>query len=271
MNNGNISEAILRGSPIEWNGLTLYPIKVSKFMEFNDAKEGIVLSQQTLPAKYAGMRYLEALFALDAECIERGEARPGLFARALKFLALALRLPDQTNEQGQAILPFRIYVDPEDRKKLTSVEIRQGQTMIKMTPKDFAQIRPLLAEMNGLNLPNEAHNAELEAAERDIAAANSFELEFNFEDLVYSVSFQSHIPVEDIWELPMRSFSKMQEAIDRGIGYQLAYLSMAGGAKYPKGNPWPSWKFNKKRGLSAALIPMSQYQRQLGGTVDTRS
>ncbi|WP_298021005.1 hypothetical protein [uncultured Dysosmobacter sp.] len=271
MTKGNTSEAILRGDPIEWNGFTLYPITVSKFLEFNDAKEGIVLSQQTLPAKYAGMRYLEALFALDADCMAHGGEKPGLFARAMKFLALALRLPEQMNGQGRAMLPFRIYVDAKDQSRLAAVEVRQGQTMMKMAPKAFDTLRPLLAEMNGLELPNEAHNAELEAAEREIAAANSADLDLNFEDLVYAVAFQSGISETEILDWPVRRFSKMQEAIDRGIGYQLAYLAMASGAKYPKGNPWPSWKFNRKRGLSAALIPMSQYQRQVGGAVETRA
>lgn len=127
MNKIEFSEKVLRGDPIEWNFLTLYPIPVSKFLEFNGTKEGIVLSQQTLPMKYAGMRYLEALFALDMDAVARGEEKPGLFARCIQFLALALRLPAQENGSGGQVLPIRFFTDEADKSKLLAVEVRQGR------------------------------------------------------------------------------------------------------------------------------------------------
>ena len=261
------SKAVLRGDPITWNDLTLFPILVLEYEKFNSAKSGIVLSQQTLPAKYAGLKYLEALYALDADRIQNGEPPVGLFSKAMHFLTLALRLPEKTDDQGKRYLPVRVIVKENDVSKLSAVLIEVEGKDIKITPKDFNKLRILLAEMNGLELPNEAHNAELEEAERDLAARGSMGLHIDFEDMIYSVSVQSGVSVNDILEWPMRKFFKVKAAIDRGIGYRLAYLAEASGATYKRGNPWPSWVFDREKGLSSALIPMGQFQKQLNGTV----
>lgn len=267
MTQSEISRAIVRGDPITWNGLELFPILVRDFDKFESAKPGITLSQKTLPAKFAGMRYLEALFALDMENLLHGSPPVGLFAKAIRFLVLALRLPEEEREDGSVSFPTEIQVQEEDRTKLKAVRLTGGGKEIVITPRDFAKLRPLLARQNGLTLPDEAHNAELEEAERDLAAAGDAGLETDFEDLIYSVAVQSGVDAEEVFGWTIRKFHKVQAAIDRGMGFQLAYLATAAGVKYKNGNPWPSWMFERKKGLSRALVPMSSFKSRLNGTV----
>lgn len=270
MTKAEISRAIVRGDPIAWNGLTLFPILVQDFEKFESAKPGITLSQKTLPAKFAGMRYLEALFALDMENLQHGEPPVGLFARAIRFLTLALRLPEEKRADGSVASPLEIQVSEEDPTKLAAVLVHMGEQVITITSRDFAKLRPLLAQQNGLELPDEAHNVELEAAERDLEAAGGLNLDVNFEDLIYSVAVQSGVDVGHVFGWTIRKFHKVKAAIDRGLGYQLAYLATASGAKYKNGNPWPSWMFDRKKGFSKALIPMASFQKQMNGTVEAK-
>lgn len=270
MTKAEISRAIVRGDPILWNGLTLFPILVRDFEKFESAKPGIMLSQKTLPAKFAGMRYLEALFALDMENLQHGDTPVGLFARAIRFLTLALRLPEEERADGSVAFPLEIQVSAEDPAKLSAIAIHMGEQVTAITPRDFAKLRPLLARQNGLELPDEAHNAELEAAEQDLDAAGGLNLDVNFEDLIYSVAVQSGVDAEQVFGWTIRKFHKVKAAIDRGLGYQLAYLATASGAKYKNGNPWPSWMFDRRKSLSKALIPMANFQKQLNGTVEQK-
>ena len=270
MTKAEISRAIVRGDPILWNGLTLFPILVRDFEKFESAKPGIMLSQKTLPAKFAGMRYLEALFTLDMENLQHGEPPVGLFARAIRFLTLALRLPEEERADGSVAFPLEIQVSAENQAKLSAMAIHMGEQVTAITPRDFAKLRPLLARQNGLELPDEAHNAELEAAEQDLDAAGGLNLDVNYEDLIYSVAVQSGVDAEQVFGWTIRKFHKVKAAIDRGLGYQLAYLATASGAKYKNGNPWPSWMFDRRKGLSKALIPMANFQKQLNGTVEQK-
>lgn len=270
MTKSEISGAIVRGDPIAWNGLTLFPILVRDFEKFESAKPGIMLSQKTLPARFAGMRYLEALFALDMENLQHGAPPVGLFARAVRFLILALRLPEEEREDGSAAFPVEIRVEEDDPAKLRAIVIRDGEKETEITPRDFARLRPLLARQNGLTLPDEAHNAELEEAERDLEAANGADLDADFEDLIYSVAVQCGADPGEVFSWTIRRFYKVRAAIDRGLGYQLAYLATAAGAKYKNGNPWPSWMYDRKKGLSRALIPMSGFQKKVSGTVEQK-
>ena len=263
---GKYSEAILRCRPIEWNGLTLFPIEVCQYEQFQTARDGLMLSQQTLPAKYISMRYLQALYAWDYDSMNAEGKKSGVFGRCINFLVLALRLPTAEDQT----VPIRLFIDPENPHVLKSIEIQQGNSVAQITPKDFNALRPLLAEQNGLELPNAEHNAELEEAEREITAANAADLAIDFEDLLYSVSKETGAGMDTLLEWPIRRFEKTQRAIDRCVGFQLSYLAEAQGCKFKNGNPYPTWKFDRIQGLSKALMSAGEFQRNSAGAISAR-
>lgn len=262
-------EAVRYGKPLQWNGLTLFPILMRDYNKFLIAQTGLTAQQQTLPGKYVVMRYLEALYALDYDVRAAGGPAGGLFSRVLLLLTLSLRLEAEKGADGQEYLPIRIQTAMDNPRKLTALKVRQGEAKADITPQNFGQLREILAAQNEIELPDETLNAELVQAERDLAAKNSLNLVPDSEALIYSVSVKTGRPVEEILNWTVRQFVLTERAIDRTTGYLVAALSEAAGAKYKSGNPWPSWKYDRDR-KSSALVPLAELTQRLSGSVEAR-
>lgn len=264
-----LQQAVREGKPIQWNGLTLFPILMRDYQKFLVAQTGLTTQQQTLPGKYVVMPYLEALYALDYDVRADGGPGGGLFSRVLLFLMLSLRLEVEKGEDGQEYLPIGIQTATDNPRKLVALKVRQGEAEADITPKNFGQLREILAAQNEVELPDETLNAELVQAERDLAEKNSLNLVPDSEALIYSVSVKAGRPVEEILDWTVRQFVLTERAIDRTTGHLVAALSEAAGAKYKSGNPWPSWKYDRDK-QSGALISLAELTQRLSGSVDTR-
>lgn len=262
-------EAVREGTPIPWNGLTLFPILMRDYRKFLVAQTGLTTQHQTLPGKYVVMPYLEALYALDYDVRAEGGPQGGLFSRILLFLTLSLRLEAEKREDGLEYLPVGIRTQMDNPRKLVALNVRQGGAEADITPKNFGQLRELLAAQNEVELPDETLNAELVQAERDLAAKNSLNLVPDSEALMYSVSVKTGRPVEELYGWTVRQFVLTERAIDRTTGHLVAALSEAAGAKYKNGNPWPSWKYDRDR-ASGALVSLAELTQRLSGAVEAK-
>lgn len=269
MLNREQQDAVQRGKPIMWNGLTLYPILVSDYLQFSDAKMGLMVAQQTLPVKYVCMRFLEALYAMDYDARMNGEQERGLFLRLLIFLRLAMRLPIKKSEDGKEYVEMYIATSRDEPRKLASIKVKQGDVNAEITPKNFGQLRTILAAQNGIELPDETDNPELIQAEKDIAAHNAPNLKPDFEALLYSAAVKTGAQPEDIYDWTVRRFALTEEAITRTTGHLIAALTEANGGKYKEGNPFPSWKYDRNEG-SHALISFESLQSRLSSSVEKR-
>ena len=262
-------EAVRYGKPLQWNGLTLFPIQMRNYQKFLIAQTGLTTQQQTLPGKYVVMPYLEALYALDYDVRADGGPQGGLFSRILLFLMLSLRLEAEKREDGLEYLHVGIQTQMDDPRKLVALKVRHGEAEADITPKNFGQLREILAAQNEVELPYETLNAELVQAERDLAAKNSLNLVPDSEALIYSVSVKTGRPVEEILDWTVRQFVLTERAIDRTTGHLVAALSEAAGAKYKNGNPWPSWKYDRDK-QSGALVSLAELTQRLSGSVEAR-
>lgn len=261
--------AVKKGTPIPWNGLTLFPIQVKDMDLFLAAQLGLTASQQTLPGKYVVMRYLEALYALDYDVRISGGTGGGLFQCVLLFLKLSLRLEVIKGADGLEYLPIQYRTEWDNPRKLVALEVQQGDAKAQITPQDFNQLREILAAQNGVELPDETLNPELVQAEKDLAGKGSFNLKVDSESLLYSVSVKTNTPVKEILEWTVREFYLMEKAIDRTTGHILAALTEASGSRYKNGNPYPSWKYDKEK-QTGAVIPLASFTSKLAGSVESR-
>ena len=214
--------------------------------------------QQSFPVRYAVEPYLQALYHMDYDCIQADKQPVGYFGNAIRFLALAMRLPKENFGSGELGYPVRILTDPKRPENLRGVEIRCEDRSVTVTPAVFARLRPILAAQNGLALSDESANAELLEAERHLAALDAVGLKYDFEDLLYSVSCARQVDPEEIFGWPIRKFMKTQSSIERIYGFIRCAMVEAGGGKFKNGTPFPSWKFDRASGLSAALIPLEE-------------
>ena len=145
---------IRRGDPLEWNGLLFYPVTMSHYEEFLDVKNAWLARQSSFPVRYMAMPFLSAVWAMDVDFAKSDGKLIGLFERIIRFLYLSLRLEYDTKEAFG-----KIYCLRDNPKELLHIEVTQDGKTVKITPQDFAAyIRPLIAEQNGLELPDESFN-----------------------------------------------------------------------------------------------------------------
>lgn len=262
-------EQIEQDIPVLWNGLRLYPFRVKELRQFYNTKSCLETAQQTFPVQYMCMKYLEALYAMhyDSKMQPSESKEPSLFARLVAFLKIALRLPVMYTSENNPIIPLRTVYDSDSPRKLLAIRVEQEGTTVDITPKNFIELREILAAQNHITLSSELDNQELVDAERVLAAKASLDLEFDIENLIFSVSYATGVRHTEIREWTIREFELMEKAIERAKGHMIAALVEANGGKYKNGNPFPSWKFDKKY-KTQALIALSELKQNLSGSVE---
>ena len=65
----SVMAKIRRYSPIETDGITLYPITVGEYDAFDQARPAIEFVQQSLPVAYVSMPLLQAFYAIEIKSL----------------------------------------------------------------------------------------------------------------------------------------------------------------------------------------------------------
>ena len=74
--------------------------------------------------------------------------------------------------------------------------------------------------------------------------------------MLTSVACELKVRRAELLEWPIKEFDDEVRAINRKFGYFLASIAETQGAKFPKGNPHPTWMFDKAKDEFAGLISM---------------
>lgn len=233
------------------NGIEFFPIQMAHYSDWLTHKRALTLRQSTLPAALAVMPYLSALYAIDAAM------NTAFLYDTIKLMSLATRRPMEC---------FQLHVTNEDRPKFAFVLFRDGDISSKIGPQEYNIIRKVLAEQNGEKLPDEGDNLELVEAEADIiSAAAENNLDFDVNKLISSVSYQYRIRKQDLAVWSVREFEEARRTIERDKAHLVcAIAEKIPFFKWSKGNPCPSWCFDKARDGSIALESMSDFSRRTG-------
>ena len=134
--------------------------------------------------------------------------------------------------------------------------------------QQMAEVRTIIAQQNGYDIPDENWNPELVRAAQENAKGKSNGVEADFETLLYSVAANTGCRAKDILDWTIREFHGMESAIDRKIGYQIYTLAEAGGyVTFPKGNPYPTWKFNRKSEMPTGFVSIAELDAGAKGLV----
>lgn len=144
----------------------------------------------------------------------------------------------------------------------------QGERRAEITPKNFPALRELIAQQNGIELPDEMANSELLQARSDLSQGGT-PLKASLEDLICSVALKAHVSPGEIAEWTVRRFQATERAIDRSDGHWMASVTIAAGGKFKGGNPFPSWKYDREEGL-VGVEPLSALSGRLSGSVEQR-
>lgn len=258
----DIRAKIIEGEPVPWHGLLLYPVLMRDYEMFTATRISLSARQSNFPMPYAVMPYLSALFALSADGVALEGYGVDLFQRFILLLSLVLRLQE---EDGEIPEHFRIKAK-QGTNQLTEIVVIAQNKIVSITPKDFAQLRKLVAEQNRIELPNEAQNSELIEAEQDYYALHQNDLDLDFESLKYSVALICGKTMKELNTMTVRDFFGFESASDRLINHVVYSIAEKSGfVSFKGGNPFPSWKFDKRKGLSPALMPKESFDNKFRG------
>ena len=259
-----IKTACRRYEEIETDGLALYPILVEELETFELARPGIEIVQQSLPVTYAAMPLLAALYRMEYDALQRGEAGIGLFPRALLMLALSLRLGRGLPAEKRTGM-FRCKVDPEDMGCLKAVEFTvDGEETHRITPVQFQRLREIVAAQNGIQLASPEANPELIEAQRELARINGAPLSGDPYERISTVAALEHVEETDIDQWPVLKLRDKTKTWQRIVGYAVCAVAEAQGTTWKNGNPYPSLFYEKEDAGNTGLRPMEQATRNLG-------
>lgn len=231
--------------PRECLGLKIYPIFMSDYDTFCVCKGSLLVRQSKLPFQYMIKNYLSALLAMELDSIQNNSVSLGLFDRLMILTSLSLRIVYDRRDFIERSLKLTCK---DGAVEVESITFEQDGKSVTITPREFsAQIRPMIAEINGLKLPNESDNAELLDAheERMKMLSSKVNLNRNTEDLIATVAYLSHITEDDIMNWTVREFENRMRAIERERKFMMyGQAEMSGMVKFKDGNPVPSLFFD---------------------------
>lgn len=233
---------IQRSAPVVYEGLTFHPLLVEDYPIFNAGRQAYELMLSSLKdPKLARLNWCACLWELDRRCEEQTGTRGCFLEVALYVMATALRL----NAGYDGSYPMRPVFAQDG--SLSAIMLGDPRDCGLLNMMQMDDVRQIIAAQNGYEIPDENWNPELVQAAQENAKRNAPNVDYDFETLVYSVAYQCHVRAEEVYGWSIREFEKMQEAVDRDINYRLcAAVEMSGDVKFTKGNPYPSWKFNRK-------------------------
>lgn len=260
--------SIRKGEPLTWKKLKFYPIKMEHYEEFLDVRNALAIrmtSLSNLSFEYLSMPFLTAMWAIDYDTLFATGSSIGFFERIIRFLYLSLRLKYKREDALKTI-----YTETGNKRILNKVVVTQDGNTVEITPDDFdIDIRPILATQNGIELPDESDNPDLVRAEEDLAAKGASELKIDTDTMIASVAYQSLLQEKDLNEWTVLQFERRRQAIERGKRFDMfGQAELSGMVKFSKGNPFPSWCFDRNENGSAALISFGEMRGKLAGLGD---
>ena len=250
---------IRKGLPIDALGLQFFPITMADYEEFLECKNALAIRMTSLAKtniEYLSMPFLSALWAMELDSVRATGKAIGFFERVIRLLYLSLRL-----EYNAEKAFGHIYCEHNNPRNLLHIEVEQTDGKpVKISPLDFQQkVKPLIAEVNGIQLPDESENPDIVKAEQEIIQDGEIKLKYDIDTLIASVANASRLRECEIYEWTVMEFERRKQAIERNLNYTIyAQAEMSGMVKFKKGNPYLSWCFDRAEGMSSALITTEQ-------------
>lgn len=256
-------QQIRENVPVVYNDLEFYPLAVRDWAAYTAGKQSYELMLSSLKdPKLARLSWCACLWGLDRECEKQTGEVGTLLANALYVMVLALRL----NADHNGTYPMRPVFAQDGQ--LTAIAV--GTPQLDYTLFDMRQmddVRQIIAEQNAYDLPNENWNPELVRAAQENAARGSANLKYDMEDLIYSVALQSGQRAADVYGWSIREFIKMQNAIDRKLGYIICATAENSGTAFKNGNPYPTWKFDRQSDMPAGFRTIADIDASTQGLI----
>lgn len=236
-----------KGQPIEYCGLTFYPIQMRHYELYLMCKDSLAVRLSTLPVKYASKDYINAIFSFEIQSEKEKRKSAGLFIRILTMLQLSLRI-ESFDKKTFFKKNIRFKTIPDNDFEIDKFILTQEDKTVEIPALEFStKIRSLIAMQNGVELPDESINVELVKAQAETQELKNSktQLKQDVDSLIASVAYNSKIREREINDWTVLEFENRRKAIDRDKKYMLyGQAEMGGMVSFKKGNPYPSWCYD---------------------------
>ncbi|MBR2548798.1 MAG: hypothetical protein IKG47_00160 [Oscillospiraceae bacterium] len=248
-------DLVRENKAIEFHGLAFKPLTVRQFALYQAAKPAFELMQSSLPPKFARYSWCNCLDAMDRQAKEEGKTTV-LLTLALTIVALSLQL-ESVNDHGKPVYPVQTARDKDG--ELVAIVIMDHQNPVALNMLDMQVVREIIAAQNVYEIPDERWNPELVRAQKYTASLKQNDIDYNLDDLTFSVALNAGVKPQEIWGWTIRDFILMQDAIDRKLNYQIYTTAMNSGfVKFNRGNPYPTWKFNRRPEMPSEFTTIAE-------------
>ena len=253
----SIIEKIDRYQPVTVRELTLFPVRVRDARLFSLARPALEFAQQSLPVALLNVPLLDAFWKLDQTAIAETGTQTGLLTGAVLSLMLALRLVD--GKEGEKPLSGFLPVPEQARPDtLKEIQFKSADGVIRVTPRTFQKLRPILAAQNGAETPSETANPEILEMERLMREQETSGLDPKLYDKIIFAAQGCGVSEEEIYDWPLLKLERNVAVLVRKSDYLAVQLaSMTGMVKFKDGNPVPSPYFAKRK---SGLVSMRELQ-----------
>lgn len=249
----SIIEKIDRYQPVTVRGLTLYPVRVRDARLFSLARPALEFAQQSLPVALLSVPLLDAFWKMEQAAIAETGTSTGLLTGALLSLTLALRLVDGKEGENplSGVLPIPEQARPDTLKE---IQFKTADGVVRVTPRTFQKIRPILAAQNGAETPSETANPEILEMERLMTAQETSGLDPKLYDKIIFAAQGCGVSEEEIYDWPLLKLERNAAVLVRKTDYLAVQLAaMSGMVKFKDGCPVPSPYFAKRKSGLASM------------------
>lgn len=204
-----LTKSITYDMPFVYNGLSIYPIKMSEYMDFHLAVNCLLLDKNSIPdIDILSMTYLEYLFYLYDE-----KQEPYLIMLG-NLLRMVLHIDDVN----------QIRFDLDNKKILIGNNIIDNDFLM--------DIKRIIFEQNCIEDIDE--NIQKEVRD-DLTKAKELKMRQNnnkicsLEEQMVCVLVSSNLKLEEIYNLTIRKFSKILQRADYKLHYQIYMTASTSG------------------------------------------
>lgn len=204
-----LMKTITYDEPFLYNGLSIYPVKMTKYMDFHMAINCLLLDKNSIPdIKILSMTYLEYLFYLYEDKQEPYLIMLGTLLRIVLHI------------ENINLIRF----DLDNKKILIGENIIDNDKLM--------DIKQIIFEQNCIEDIDE--NIQKEVRD-DLAKAKELKMKQNnnkicsLEEQMICVLISSNLKLEDIYNLTIRKFSKILQRADYKLHYQIYMTASTSG------------------------------------------
>ena len=259
---------VRRNVPVVYAGMEWHPLTVKHYELYERAKPAFELMQASLRIpRLARLPWCSCLWALDEECRRQTGKQGDALVSVLSVVAEALRLDAYADagNRNQMSFPIRPVFAKDE---LASIVIGRPGQFVALSMQQMTEVRAIIAAQNGYEIPDETWNPELVKAAQQNAKGRGISVEQDLDTLVFSVAYNCGCRTSEIYDWPIREFLGMQNAIDRTLNYQIYTLAEnAGYVKFTNGNPFPTWKFDRKNDMPAGFKSIAEIDAGAKGLI----